>query len=365
MDDRRPTVGRFLLLAAGTIVLAACASPADARPARSVAGIDGLSERIADLVERLGPAVVQIRAGPTAGREARPPAAGFIVDAGGTVLTVAHAVPGEDRVEIGLFDGRRLPGKVIGRDPRTDLAAVRVEVTGELPALRLGDSDPVRVGEIVLSLGHPYGLLGAVSLGIVSWKGQPPEGGLPGFDFLHTDALVNPGSSGGPLVNLAGEVIGVNSWAARNGSMGIAVPSALVKLVLPRLIADGRVEWGWMGLDIAGTGPVDPASPGPRDSRGLVIQGVTPEGPAARAGLKAGDVLVAVDGQPVVRPRDLHRMILVTPAGGRVRLTVQRDEQRRSVEVSPRSYYEARGDVRAGTEFPPFDLAAHPPDRTF
>src|SRR5438445_804580 len=205
MDDRRPSVRRLLLLAAGAIVLAACASPAAAGPVRSVAGVDGLSERIADLVERLGPGVVQIRTGPEAGHGARPPAAGFIIDAGGTVLTVAHAVPGEDRVEIGLSDGRRLPGRVIGRDPRTDLAVVRVEGAGDLPALRLGESDPVRVGEIVLALGHPYGLLGAVSLGIVSWKGPPPEGGLPGFDFLHTDALVNPGSSGGPLVNLAGE----------------------------------------------------------------------------------------------------------------------------------------------------------------
>src|SRR5213593_2507115 len=283
MDHRRSIVRMLLILAAGTIGLTACASPEAAGPGRSIADVDGLSDRIAGLVERLDPGLVQIRTGPENGHGARPPAAGFIIDAGGIVLTVAHAVPGEDRVEVGFSDGRRLAGKVIGRDPRTDLAVVRVEGAGDLPALRLGDSDPVRVGEIVLALGHPYGLLGAVSLGIVSWKGQPPEGGLPGFDFLHTDALVNPGSSGGPLVNLAGEVIGVNSWAARNGSMGIAVPSALVKLVLPRLIADGRVEWGWLGLDIAGIGPADPGSAGRRDSRGLVIQGVTPEGPAARA----------------------------------------------------------------------------------
>src|SRR5438093_11108100 len=131
MDDRRPTVRRLLLLAAGTIILAACASPAAAGPARSVAAIEDLSERIADLVERLGPGVVQIRGGPPAGREARPPAAGFIVDAGGTVLTVAHAVPGEDRVEIGLSDGRRVSGRVLGRDPRSDLAAVRVEEAGD------------------------------------------------------------------------------------------------------------------------------------------------------------------------------------------------------------------------------------------
>jgi len=365
MYDRRPTLRKLAFVAAGTIVLAACASPAAAGTGGSVAGINGLSESIADLVERLGPGVVQIRGGPTAGREARPPAAGFIVDAGGTVLTVAHAVPGEDRVEIGLSDGRRLSGRVIGRDPRTDLAAVRVEEAGDLPMLRLGDSDAVRVGEIVLSLGHPYGLPGAVSLGIVSWKGQPPEGGLPGFEFLHTDALVNPGSSGGPLVNLRGEVIGVDTWAARNGSMGIAVPSALVKMVLPRLLADGRVEWGWLGLDIAGIGPVEPGSAGRGDSRGLVVQGVTPGGPADQAGLIAGDVLVAVNGQQIARARDLHRLIMMTPAGGRVQLTLLREEQRRQVEVSPRPYYEAAGGLRSATGFPVSDLPAHPRDHTF
>ena len=359
------TVWTLRLLAAGAAGLAACASPTGPGPPRPAAGIEGLSEQLAGLVERLGPGLVQIGGGPETGPGARPPAAGVIVEPEGIVLTVAHALPGEDRVEVGLSDGRRLPGRVIGRDARTDLAAVKIEEAGDLPALRLGDSDRVRLGEIVLALGHPFGLLRAVSLGIVSWKGPPPEGGPPGFDFLHTDALINPGNSGGPLVNLAGEVIGVNSKAARNGSMGIAVPSTLVQLVLPRLVTGGRVEWGWLGLDIAGIRPEDSGSTRFRDSRGLVVQGVTPGGPADQAGLTAGDLLVAVDGQPVDRPRDLHRLIMMTPAAGRVRIALLRNGQRREVEVSLRPFYEARSDLLAGTDFPPSGLPAHQPDRTF
>ena len=242
MGARRSSIRRLVLTAAGALGVAACVSPAGRAASRPAAAFEGLDVRLADLVERLRPALVQIRTGTDAAHEAHP-AAGFIVDPDGIVVSVAHAVSGGDRVDVELSDGRRLAGGVIGRDGRTDLAVIRIEGTGGLPALPLGDSGRLRAGELVLALGHPYGLREAVSLGIVSGKGPPPEGGPPGFDFIYTDALVSLGSSGGPLVNLAGEVIGVQDWAARNGSMGIAVPSDLVRLVLPRLIADGRVEW--------------------------------------------------------------------------------------------------------------------------
>jgi len=345
--------------------LAACASRAGGAPLGPAAGIDDLSERLAGLVERLGRGLVQIRAGPAAGPGARPPAAGFVVDPAGIILTVAHAVPGEDHVDVELSDGRRFPGRVIGRDTRTDLAAVRVEEAGDLPALRLGDSDRARVGEIVLALGHPYGLPRAASLGIVSWKGPPPEAGLPGFDFLHTDALVNPGNSGGPLVNLAGEVIGVNSLAARNGSMGIAVPSSVIGLVLPRLVAEGHVAWGWLGLDLGKGRPEDPDRDGRLQSHGIVVRGVTPGGPAEEAGLAAGDVLVTVDGEAVDRPSDLHRLILTPSAGRQARIALLRDGQRREVEVALRPYIDASGGFGAGVDFSSFARGDHRPDGTF
>ncbi len=358
------TAWKLLLLTAGTLGLAACASPTGGAAPGPAEGIDSLSERLAGLVERLGPGLVQIRTGPAAGPGARPPAAGFIVDASGIVLTVAHAVPGEDRVDVGLSDGRRLHGSVIGRDARTDLAVVRVEDGGDLTALPLGDSDRIRVGEIVLALGHPYGLLRAASLGIVSWKGPPPEGGLPGFDFLHTDALVNPGNSGGPLVNLAGEVIGVNSLAARNGSMGIAVPASLVELVLPRLVAEGRVSWGWLGVDL-GADRDDAREEGGQAMSGVLVRGVTPGGPAQEAGLAAGDRLVAVDGEAIERPRDLHRLLMAPPEGRRARIDVLRDGRRREIEVSLRPYGETGGDIRAGIDFPSIAPRDHRMDGTF
>jgi|SRR5437773_11244386 len=240
MGAGRSAVSRLVLLAAGAAGLSACASLTGGAALGPTADLERLSEQLAGLVERLRPGLVRIGAEPDSGHGARPPAAGFIIDPGGIILTVAHAVPGGDDVEVELADGRRFPGRVIGRDTNVDLAAVGIEAPDPLPALRLGDSDRVRVGEIVLALGHPFGLERAASFGIVSWKGPPPGGGPPDFDFIHTDAAVSPGNSGGPLVNLAGEVIGVDSLAARNGAMGIAVPSSLIKIALPRLIADGR-----------------------------------------------------------------------------------------------------------------------------
>jgi serine protease Do len=243
-------MGRRLVLASAAAAgLAACSLPAAGAPSAAGAGRGRLADpgnltaHLAGLVERIRPALVQIRAGGDSGLGPRPPAAGFFVEGEGIVLTVAHVVDGVEDVDVELSDGCRLPARVIGRDPRTDLAALRVEGAKEWPALRLGDSDRVRAGELVLAFGHPYGLRQAVSLGIVSWMGPPPADAPPGYDFIHTDASVGRGHSGGPLVNLRGEVVGVHGWAARNGSMGIAVPAALVRLVLPRLIEDGRVEW--------------------------------------------------------------------------------------------------------------------------
>jgi S1-C subfamily serine protease len=339
------------ILAAG---LTACASLTDGASPGPAGEPDRLSERLADLVERLRPALVQIGAGPGSERGARPGAAGFIVDPGGIVLTVAHVVPGGERVEVELSDGRRFPGRVLGRDTRTDLAAVRIEGPAGLPALPLGDSDRVRAGQLVLALGHPFGLRQAASFGIVSWQGAPPGGGPPDFDFIHTDASASPGNSGGPLVNLDGEAIGVNSWAARDSSMGIAVPSALVRLVLPRLVADGRVEWGWIGTSLERPRPEELRRLGLREAGGLSIREVVPGGPADQAGLRPGDVIVAVEGEPVGRPRDLHRLILAAPAGRTLGFALLRDGQRTEAEVTPTAYREVAGGPDQGTGAAPF-----------
>lgn len=368
-ENRSSTTWRPLLLLASALALAACSLPTggggaipaaeSGTPRRAVPEFARLNELLVDLVERLRPALVQIRAEAGPAQEARPGAAGFIVDPSGIVVTVGHVLSSGGRLEVELSDGRRVPGRVVGRDARTDLAAVRIESTPDLPVLRLGDSDRVRPGELVLALGHPYGLPQAVSLGVVSWVGAPPTGGPPGFDFIHTDASVNPGNSGGPLVNLAGEVVGVNTWAARKGSMGIAVPSTLLKLVLPQLMADGRVEWGWLGVRIAGVGPRDLARLGLREARGALIRDVMRGGPAEGAGLHADDVVVAVDGRAVDHPRDLQRLIMATQAGRRVRIVLLREGNRTEVDVTLARYPEAEGTPDRGEGSASFRVHGH------
>src|ERR1051325_4771003 len=213
---------------------------------------------LADLAERLKPALVHVRVrrpavqkdkddadGP--GEPRRSSGSGFIVASNGLIVTNAHVVEGADWIQVRLFDGRRFPARVIGRDNRVDVALIKIDGVDKLPTLRFADSNRTRVGEFVLALGHPFGLEQTVSFGIVSRKGTPLSTAAAGFDFIQTDAAINPGNSGGPLVNMAGEVVGVNSMAARNGSIGFAIPSNLIKVLVPQLASKGKVERGWLG----------------------------------------------------------------------------------------------------------------------
>lgn len=341
------TVRRLLLLLSGGAMLTAQTLLAGTGAAVQPTDIRHVSEHLANLVASLRPAVVQIRTEADPSTEGtRRPIAGFVTRPSDVVLTVNHAFPAEpaaQRVHVEFSSGRTVPAQVIGRDPRTDLAIVQMETRGDVPGLRLGDSDRVRVGELVVALGHPYRLRGAVSLGVVSWMGAPPQGGLPGFDFLYTDAATNPGNSGGPLVNLAGEVIGVTGWAARSGSVGVAIPSNLVKLVLHHLMADGRVSWGWLGVRIAEVDAAALEGPRPSETRGMLISDVAPGAPAEVAGLGRGDIVVAMNGTRIDRARDFERRIAETPAGTAVRLAWLRDGDRYEVDVTLASYGEAAG----------------------
>ena len=222
-----------------------------------------LNDFMHDLTERLKPPLVQIRVRraaeaqaegqeqqPNAPDERRSQGSGFIIREDGYLVTNAHVVGDAERIQVRLIDGRRFEGKVVGLDERVDLALVKIDARG-LPVAALGDSNRTRVGEFVLALGHPFGLEQTVSFGIVSRKGAPIQVAAPGFEFIQTDAAVNPGNSGGPLVNMAGEVVGVNSMAAVNGTIGFAIPVNLVKALLPQLAEKGKVEWGWLGVSIA------------------------------------------------------------------------------------------------------------------
>jgi serine protease Do len=294
-----------------------------------------LNDFMNGLAERLKPALVQVRvrrtveaqsdsSEPGTPEERRTSGSGFLIREDGYLVTNAHVVSDAEQIQVKLADGRRFAGRLIGQDDRVDLALVKIEATG-LPVAALGDSNRLRVGEFVLALGHPFGLEQTVSFGIVSRKGAPLQVAAPGFDFIQTDAAVNPGNSGGPLVNMAGEVVGINSMAARNGTIGFAIPVNLVKSLLPQLAEKGRIEWGWLGVSIAEISDDEITKFGLKEAKGVLIRQVVAGQPADQGGVKANDVVLAVDGSQIESPRDLQRIISSTPVGKTVKLTVFRE----------------------------------------
>ncbi|WP_043833891.1 Do family serine endopeptidase [Muricoccus aerilatus] len=264
------------------------------------------------------------------GRQVQALGSGFIVDAAGDIVTNNHVVDGATQVKVTLDDGRELPARIVGRDPRTDLALLRVDAGAPLPFLNLGNSDTARPGDWVVAVGNPYGLGGTVTAGIVSARGRDIHSG-PYDDFLQIDAPINRGNSGGPLFALDGSVIGVNTaiFSPSGGSIGIgfAIPSNLVNKVVAQLKEHGRVERGFLG---AATQPVDATMARalhlPRPEGALVAQ-VENDSPAARAGLRPGDVVTALGETPIRSPRDLARAVAETRRGAETTLTARREGQ--------------------------------------
>jgi len=351
---RRP-LPRLLALVLIAGLLAGCSAavtPArvDTSPTEVAPELARFNELLATLAERLRPTLVHVRSqreAPAPREESTEPpeprrsqGSGFIIEPNGVIVTNAHVVEGSSTVQIRFFDGRRLSAKVIGRDNRVDLALLKVDGVRDLPTLSFADSNRVRVGELVLALGHPFGLEHSVSFGIVSRKGAPLTVAAPGFDFIQTDAAINPGNSGGPLVNMAGEVVGVNSMAARNGSIGFAIPSNLVKMLVPQLLTKGRVEWGWLGVSISEIGDDDVPRLRLREPKGVLIRSVTPGDPADRGGVRANDVILALDGTRLEGPRDLQRLIASAPVGKKVKITLCREGKEAEVEVTIGRYVE-------------------------
>jgi serine protease Do len=352
MSRFRPLLLTLILV----VALAACATAVEERkywredakltPAPELSRFNTL---LADLADQLKPGLVHVRVRRAPGQEKeedgpgeprRSTGSGFIIDPSGLIVTNAHVVEDADWVQVRLSDGRRFSGKVIGQDGRVDLALVRIEGAANLPTLALADSNRVRVGEFVLALGHPFGLEQSVSFGIVSRKGSPLTVAAPGFDFIQTDATINPGNSGGPLVNMAGQVVGVNSMATRNGSIGFAIPSNLVKLLVPQLATKGKVEWGWLGVSITEIGDDDLNRLKLREPKGVLVRGVMPGEPADQGGVKADDVIIALDGTALEAPRDLQRVVSTTPVGKRVRVVVLRAGEQKEMEVTIGRYKE-------------------------
>ncbi|MGR0187749.1 DegQ family serine endoprotease [Azospirillum aestuarii] len=261
---------------------------------------------------------------------------GFIIDPGGYVVTNNHVVERADTVEVTLTDKRKLQAKVVGTDPKTDLALLKVESDKPLPAVHWGDSTGMRVGDWILAIGNPFGLGGTVTAGIISARARDLGAG-PYDDFLQTDAAINQGNSGGPMFNLKGEVIGVNtaifSQSGGNVGIGFAIPSELAGPVIAELRDTGRVTRGWLGASVQPVGPDIASALGLTEPTGALVAEVSNNGPAAKAGVESGDVVTEYAGKPVQEPHDLTRMVARTKPGDTARVVVQRDGKPMTLEV--------------------------------
>jgi serine protease Do len=262
---------------------------------------------------------------------------GVIVDPKGVVLTNYHVVQGAVKVQVRLKDGRKFYSKDIKSDPKTDLAIVRIDAKESLPFLEIGDSDAMEIGDRVLAVGAPFGLAGSVTHGIVSAKGRNLD--LNTYeDFIQTDAAINPGNSGGPLINLEGKVIGINSVIkSRSGGfqgVGLAISSKLARRVMEQLEKNGVVRRGYLGVQIRELDPAVASRLGVKDKSGVLVARVEEGTPAAKAGLKEGDVLTKMSGKPVFNVRQVQHDVANLPVGKTVDLTVWRDGQSQHLKAT-------------------------------
>jgi len=263
---------------------------------------------------------------------------GFLINNEGFVLTNNHVVGEATEIKVRLADGREFSAKVVGKDPPTDVALVKLEkAPKDLPTVPLGDSDALEQGDFVLALGNPLGLRESASFGIVSAKDRTINAG-PFDDFIQTDAAINPGNSGGPLFNMRGEVIGINTAIVSpqiGQGIGFAVPINVAKQLLPQLEKGGKVARGYMGVTVRELTPDLAQGFGlPPATKGALVEQVMPKTPAAKAGIQVGDVVVAVNGKPVEVPGQLTRAVAAVTPGNKVSITVLRDSKKRDISVA-------------------------------
>ena len=328
----------------------------------------GAPASFADLAERASPAIVNIQTsttvGGSSGRRPRHPleeffgeeffgapfsrsprpertlpslGTGFAISADGYIITNDHVVAEVDKIEVNFMGGEVLEAEVVGRDPKTDVALIRVETDKELPFLPLGDSDSIRPGDWVVAIGNPFGLAHTVTAGIVSAKHRvintdPDPRRFD--DFIQTDAAINPGNSGGPLINLKGEVVGIaTAINPRANTIGFAIPVNIAKQILPQLRATGRVSRGWLGVYIQAIDEDTAQLMGLKDRKGALVSKVEQDAPAARAGIERGDVIVEFDGKPVDEMDQLPRIVAATPVGSKVEVKALRKGKKKSFTV--------------------------------
>ena len=341
---------------APTTTAAVTTTAAPVTPAPPFEGIKTGPLSFAPIAKMADPSVVTIltigeeteAAGPfgrTRRRELKGLGTGFVIDKDGTVLTNNHVVEGAQVMTIKLSDDREFPGKIIGRDPRTDVAVVHIDAKDKptLTPLKLGDSDRTEVGDWVVAIGNPFGLSHTVSAGIISAKGRTnqdvPLDKSGFYNFLQTDASINPGNSGGPLLNLSGEVVGINSAIRGGGAQGIgfAIPIDMVKELLPMLMRDGHITRSALGViirDVHDLAPEDKAALKISGDSGAVIESVEPGGPAEKAGLRSGDVITEFDGQSIDRGTRLQWLASIAGVGKNVSVKVARQGSPQDIKVT-------------------------------
>ncbi len=332
---------RAAIALAATAVAAGCSSPATAR---------GGPDSFAPLVKRVLPSVVNIAVVEAVAQDTNDPLAlfppeirrqfrqhmpqrrrevhgsgsGFVIDPAGLIVTAAHVVGNAEKIVVALLDGTELPAEVVGSDELTDIAVIRVKPAAALPSVTWGDSRTLEVGDWVVAAGNPFGLGGSVTAGIVSAHGRDIGSG-PYDDFIQIDAPINPGNSGGPLFNTDGEVVGINtailSPTGSSVGIGFAIPSELAGRIVAELRDKGRIERGWLGVAMQDI-----------QEHGVAIAEVVRNGPAGKAGMRPGDIVIAVNGLAVEDSRALLRAVAAIPPGQTARLTVQR--QGRELDLS-------------------------------
>jgi serine protease Do len=262
---------------------------------------------------------------------------GFLIDPQGVIVTNHHVVEGAEEVQVELRDGRKFVSKEIKSDPKTDLAIIRIEAKESLPYLTFGDSDKMEIGDPVLAIGAPFGLTGTVTHGIVSAKGRNLHLNVY-EDFLQTDAAINPGNSGGPLINLHGEVIGVNSAIKSHSGgwqgVGLAIASNLARNITTQLLKSGVVHRGYLGVSIKDLDPEVAARLGLKKQKGVLVAKVWEGSPAAKAGVKDGDIIIAFAGKPVKNGRELQQAVTALPLNQTVSLTILRDGEQKELSVT-------------------------------
>ncbi|KAF0192403.1 MAG: serine protease DegS [Gammaproteobacteria bacterium] len=253
---------------------------------------------------------------------------GVVVSDNGYILTNNHVIAGADQIEIALADGRTAQASVVGTDPDTDVAVLKIDLEN-VPTIVLGGSDNLRIGDVVLAIGNPFGVGQTVTMGIVSATGRSHLGISTYENFIQTDAAINPGNSGGALINAYGELIGVNTaiYSRSGGSQGIgfAIPVSLAKSVMTQIIDHGRAVRGWLGIETQDINPALAESFGLQDTRGIIVAGVLRGGPADQSGLQPGDVITDIDGKPVTDSRGMMNLVAQTNPGTVIEIRLTRN----------------------------------------